>query len=633
MTIKDIAHLAGVSISTVSKIMNHKDAGISESTREKVLNIIKEYHYTPYSSHASQRSLKTLRLGLLLRSLRDAPYLSSIIRTAKANGYSVLTAEGGNSPEEELKSLTVLLSHQVDGVLWEPVNEKSLKHISYLEQSTIPFLLFNAPFFSAGFNLDFSSAGYQLTQTLLQNKHVDIAVLLDHVPYAPAFLEGYKKCLFDHAIPFDQDKVCLSASDTLIHRIAERRITGVMSASAAASFKLIHILREQHISLPHDVSLLTLGEESQDLLFHRISALAIPYDTYGYDLCREFIASIEGQQSSALPCQCEFYPLSGDTLSLPPGFHSSKILVVGSANTDNYLLMDELPVSGKTSLTSTCYSYPGGKGINQSIGAAKLGSRVSFIGAVGYDAESEVILSALQKYAVDATGVTRSRDSMTGKAYIFLNRSGDSMISVLAGSNKELSQSMITQHEGLFENTSYCLLQTEIPADTVLTAARLAHRYQANNILKPSACSHLSDEILSEIDILVPNQEEICTLCPGESTLERQAHHFLDKGVHAVIITLGAEGCLLVTKDITESFSAPDFPSVDHTGAADAFISALAVYLQRGYCLHSAIRIATYAAAFSVSREGVVPALIDQNTLEAYIRKKDPQLLDDNGDS
>ena len=76
-----------------------------------------------------------------------------------------------------------------------------------------------------------------------------------------------------------------------------------------------------------------------------------------------------------------------------------------------------------------------------------------------------------------------------------------------------------------------------------------------------------------------------------------------------------------------EYFPAADFSAVDNTGAGDAFICALAVYLQKGYSLRNAVQIAVYAAGFSVTREGVTPSLIDKNTLEAYIRQKRPELL------
>ena len=160
----------------------------------------------------------------------------------------------------------------------------------------------------------------------------------------------------------------------------------------------------------------------------------------------------------------------------------------------------------------------------------------------------------------------------------------------------------------------------------LIQAGRIAYKYGVKTILKPSACSFIEPELLKYVDILVPNQKEINILCPGKS-LREQADTFLNAGVETVIITLGEQGCYLKTRQEEEYFPAQNFLAVDNTGAGDAFICTLAVYLQKGYSLSNTIRIATYAAGFCVSREGVTPALIDQSTLESYIRKKEPDLL------
>ena len=109
--------------------------------------------------------------------------------------------------------------------------------------------------------------------------------------------------------------------------------------------------------------------------------------------------------------------------------------------------------------------------------------------------------------------------------------------------------------------------------------------------------------------------------------LEEKADFFLKQGVQTVIITLGADGCYVKTAEWAESFPAEKFQAIDNTGACDAFISALAVYLQKGRSLRQAVRIATFAAGFCITREGVVPSLIDRGSLEAYIAQQAPELL------
>ena len=109
--------------------------------------------------------------------------------------------------------------------------------------------------------------------------------------------------------------------------------------------------------------------------------------------------------------------------------------------------------------------------------------------------------------------------------------------------------------------------------------------------------------------------------------MEEKAAWLYRQGAAVVIVTLGAAGCYVLSAELTERFAAKNFPSIDSTGAGDAFISALASYLLYGYPLKKAVSIASYAAGFCISREGVVPSLVDKNTLEAYIYQQEPELL------
>ncbi len=128
-------------------------------------------------------------------------------------------------------------------------------------------------------------------------------------------------------------------------------------------------------------------------------------------------------------------------------------------------------------------------------------------------------------------------------------------------------------------------------------------------------------------DLFIPNEKEAEILCPDIPDIPGKADAFLARGAKAVIITLGGSGCYIKSPSFTGYLPAADFMPVDTTGAADAFISALAVYLSYGYTMEKAARIASCAAGFCVSRQGVIPALVDRNSLESYIRQSEPELL------
>ena len=128
----------------------------------------------------------------------------------------------------------------------------------------------------------------------------------------------------------------------------------------------------------------------------------------------------------------------------------------------------------------------------------------------------------------------------------------------------------------------------------------------------------IPEELYRLTDIFVPNRHAAAKLAPFPE-VERQAEYFLEQGVRNVIITLGHRGCYLRTPEQAFWYDAPPVATVDATGAADAFIAALAVYLLQNYSLEDAVEIASHAAGFCVTKQGVIPALVDRNSLDQYL--------------
>lgn len=628
MNIKEIAKLAGVSTSTISKIVNQKDESISRETREHVLKIVKEYNYIPHSSTALSAK-KTWTLGVLLRSsVSFDPTLNGIIQTAQENGYATIVCNSCLDTDQELKNITSLCRNNVDGIIWEPVSESSLSFSSHMEGKNIPVLTTGPYGGTDSLTLPYEELGYRLTQELIDLNHSNIACLLTEGRRISAFLSGYKKCLFDNHMPLDEELICTELTDSLIYKINTHRISGLISSHYTKALEFYHLTNALHYRIPEDFSLITIkNDRTETLSFPQISSYTVQNQSFGEFLGKKLLEKIE-RCKEELPSFTQAFQLdSPATIGVPFNLKAPKITVVGSINMDVYLNVSHLPDTGKTVSTSTSSVYPGGKGINQSIGAAKLGHRVTLIGNVGSDPESDEIYKSLNQYGVDSFGVKRCADIATGKAYIFVEPSGASTISILSGANDSFSPTDILEKEHLFENTGYCLLQSEVPLETIAEACRIAHKNKAKTILKPSARSKIPQNILSKIDILIPNKNELNELCPACTSIEEAAAHLLKCGINVVIVTLGEQGCYVRTHEWEEYIPAAHFTPVDNTGASDAFISALASYLLNGYELKKAVRIATYAAGFCISREGVVPALIDKNSLETYIRQKEESLL------
>ncbi len=631
MTIKEIAQLAGVSASTVSKIINNNDDSISDATRTRVLEVVKKYNYAPYSPSV-RAGLRTFVLGVIFRSsMSMARLVGGMTERAGEAGYMLQILNSRDDAECERKNLLLMTTTgQVDGILWEPLGEESVAALEQLQHSRIPYITFNDPH-NPSCCLDYARMAYRATNLLIDAGHREIGCLLTTGTRTASFLEGYRQCLFDHQLLFDEDLIFQEADEKLIHRIAARTVSGLVSTHFATALKLYEKALSLHYQIPYDVSLVSLKDDRREQGdFPRISSLSIPFGPFGAYLAGALIDTIEKKETEIRPFEPGLELLSKGTVDIPFSMRTRKITVIGSINMDIYLTFPALPHSGKTVSTALTASYPGGKGINQAVGAAKLGHRVCLVGRVGNDVESDQIYDTMKEYAIDCSGLMRSTNQATGRAYIFVEEKGDSMISILSGANLALTPEDIEENRYLFDHTGYCLICTEIALEVVRTACRTAQAHGVKTIVKPSACSGLGDDILRHIDILVPNLDEIYEICPRElfsSSLSEKADYLLSKGVGLVIVTLGAEGCYVKGAGIDERFPAMDFTPVDNTGAGDAFICALASYLLYGYDLRRAIRIAGYAAGFCITRQGVIPALVDKATLESYIRQKEPGVL------
>lgn len=632
MTITDIAKMAGVSIATVSKIINGKDEHVNPNTRARVLQLVKEYNFTPYGAVKNTLGPKKFLLGVLLRStVKSNLMLNSIVQTAQEHGYGVLLLDSQGDCVREAKHITVFCKNHVDGVIWEPISEKSYERSQDLTKHMIPFCFINSTLQQPSYEIDFGKLGYSLTQKLIDKKHTNIACLLkkNSIRSLP-FLKGMRKCLYNNQIPYSDDMIFYTSDESFIPKMLQYNITGAVSTHFENALSLYETMNRQRYYIPSDFSLISLKGGCYDDASHPpISSVQIPYHEFGTHVCNEFIQicekAFEGEPAYPFTPSCR---LNHEQSISQPSFMKKKMfLSVGSIHKDNTFNVSMMPQLGNTLKIHNCATTIGGKGANQAIGVAKLGHAVSLICAVGNDIDAAFVLNALEKENVSTQGIFRNKNNQTGTAYIYTKSDGESAITILGGANDELVPEDIENSRHLFRNACFCLISSEIPLQTVIAAARIAKDNNVTTIFKPTVLEKMPEELYKTIDILIPNRKEASVLCPEYASVEQQADYFFSRGIPTVIITLGHEGCYLKTEDTTQYFSASHWSAVDTTGGADAFISALASYLYEGYSLEKAIQIAMIAAGFCVSRQGVSSALIDHNSLEIYITKNKPYLL------
>ena len=297
------------------------------------------------------------------------------------------------------------------------------------------------------------------------------------------------------------------------------------------------------------------------------------------------------------------------------------ILVIGSLNVDLVVRAARFPQPGETISGDDLQTLPGGKGANQATAAARLGASVSMLGRVGKDNFGGSLLDNLQSNSVDTKLVQRD-DASTGTAIIIVDSTGQNSIVLSAGANGQVSDADV--RTASFSDFNLLLLQLEIPIETVLSGAQRARESGLRVLLNPAPARALPDELISLPDFLVPNETELGLLTNQPvndiPSAEKAAHDLLARGAQTVIVTLGANGALLITRENTKHIPPFKVNVVDSTAAGDAFNGALAVGLAEGRTLEDAVRFANGAGALCCTRVGAQPALPVRRAVDRLVR-------------
>ncbi len=290
-----------------------------------------------------------------------------------------------------------------------------------------------------------------------------------------------------------------------------------------------------------------------------------------------------------------------------------RIVVVGSLNMDLVTRTPRIPVPGETIIGHEFFTAPGGKGANQAVAAARMGAEVSMVGRVGRDDFGSALRATLRADGIDCTYVFEDEKSVTGIASILVDDAGQNSIVVAPGANARLTPDDVNEAESVIAQADVLLLQLEIPLETVIRSAEVAQRYEVPVVLNPAPARPDLASLLPLVDILIPNESEAALLAglPVEADIEKEtAIEALRKmGVGILILTLGAEGALLVYEAGMEHVAAYPVEPVDTTAAGDAFVGGFAVALAEGKSLIEAIRWGNAAGGLATTQLGAQPSL------------------------
>lgn len=286
----------------------------------------------------------------------------------------------------------------------------------------------------------------------------------------------------------------------------------------------------------------------------------------------------------------------------------SDVLVIGSNMIDLISYIDRMPVEGETVEAPDFQMGFGGKGANQAVAAARLGSKVSFISMVGNDAFGQQQLDSFKNNHINITGVGVGTKS-SGAAPIFVDKSSDNRILIIKGANNELTPEVLDKYADLIKNTKIIVLQQEIPLETNYHAIDLANQYHIPILLNPApANKDLDINHVTKVDFFSPNETELATLTGMPTNdmdeIKKAAHHMIKLGVKNILITLGSKGVLWVNESTSQLIKAIKVNAVDTTGAGDSFIGSFAHYYASGDDIPTAIKHANQYAAVTVTRRG-----------------------------
>ena len=290
-----------------------------------------------------------------------------------------------------------------------------------------------------------------------------------------------------------------------------------------------------------------------------------------------------------------------------------RVFVAGSINMDVVATADRHPRIGETVAGKEILYFPGGKGANQAVAAAKLGAPTILVGRLGSDAFGRDLKTFLAGQGIDLGLVRETPEARSGTAIITVTNS-DNTIVVIPGANAHVTPDDVTSAP--LANGDVAVSQFEIPLPAVTAFFRRARAAGATTILNPAPAIEFNDGLLDLVDVLILNETELGLLAKTELRDSDEPARFIEasktlRGERDMIVcvTLGKRGVVALADGKQLVVKGRAVKAVDTTGAGDCFVGAVAAQLARGQLIESALAYANAAASISVQRFGAAPSM------------------------
>lgn len=285
-----------------------------------------------------------------------------------------------------------------------------------------------------------------------------------------------------------------------------------------------------------------------------------------------------------------------------------KVAVIGSSNTDMVVKTSRFPAPGETVLGGEFFVFPGGKGANQAVAAARMGADVRFFCVLGDDSFGQQAREGYTREGIRTDAILIEPATATGVALITVNEAGENEIVVAPGANARLTAEYLAQQAERLQEANIALAQLEVPIAAIAFLARFCREKGIPLLLNPAPAQPLDPGLLQGLFGISPNQSETERLTgirpDNPSTAAKAAGVLRDQGVEHVAITLGADGVFYLGPEGKFQLTPPRVKAVDTTAAGDVFNGVLASGLAAGKSWKESLTLANRAAAFSVTRMG-----------------------------
>lgn len=304
----------------------------------------------------------------------------------------------------------------------------------------------------------------------------------------------------------------------------------------------------------------------------------------------------------------------------------NKIVVIGSSNVDLLMKMDHLPEKGETVTDAVFMQTYGGKGANQAVAAARAGGNVAFVNCVGEDAYTPQMVKNYKNDGIDTQFVFHEKGEASGHALIMIGNEGDNYLSVAPGANYKLTPDKIDLAMTVIDEAAMIVMQYEIPAETIKYVLKVSEKKNIPVLWNFAPARAFEAGYISKINTLVINEVEAGFLAgiPVDTNedAEKAAKILLNKGVKNIIITLGENGAVFISKEDRIAVPAFKVKAEDTTSAGDVFCGSYAVARVEGKSVAESIRFASAASAICVTRMGAQPSAPKREEIDTFLKER-----------